>query len=109
AHEEMATSSAVAPRFVVECSRKYMDFHREEEGFDGAYLHDPLAVGVVVDPSLVRTESVRIYVETREGLTRGMTVPFRRVGRVEEPPNCRTTTAVDSERFLRLFLERIKA
>ncbi|MFQ5934530.1 MAG: nucleoside hydrolase, partial [Dehalococcoidia bacterium] len=61
AHKELATPSGAVPRFVVHCSKKYMDFHRDEGGFDGAYLHDPLAVGVVIDPSLVKTEPMHLY------------------------------------------------
>ena len=37
-------------------------------------MHDPLAVAVALDPSLVRTQAVPVEVETRGELTRGQTL-----------------------------------
>ena len=109
AKEALAGCSGVVPRFIYGCAQKYMDFHRRTDGLDGAYMHDPLAVGLVIDFSLVKTDPYRIYVETREGLTQGMTVPYRHPGKAEELPNCRAGVSVEAERFLRMFLERIHA
>lgn len=62
-----------------------------ERGMKGFYLHDPLAVAVALDESLVATETYRIDVAT-EGDERGQTtaVPHGKV---------RVATAVDVERF----------
>ena len=109
AERELATGPNTVPQFVVDCSRVYMDFERDQAGMDGAYLHDPLAVGAVIDPSLVRLEPMRLYVETKEGPTQGMTVPFGNTGKVKIPPNCRVAMGVSSNRFLDLFIERIKS
>ena len=59
-------------------------------------LHDPLAVGVAVDPTLVEWEPVRIEVDTG-GRTR----------RAAGPSNCRVARRVDRARFLAMFLERL--
>ncbi len=40
------------------------------------YLHDPLAVAMLLDPSLGRYEEMRIEVETAGRVTTGMTVPI---------------------------------
>ncbi|MGB3515893.1 MAG: nucleoside hydrolase, partial [Elainellaceae cyanobacterium] len=40
-------------QFIVDCTGIYMAFYRDNEGFHGCYLHDPLAVGVAIAPSLV--------------------------------------------------------
>lgn len=40
------------------------------------YLHDPLAVALLLEPSLARYESMRIGVETAGRLTTGQTVPL---------------------------------
>ena len=70
-------------------------------------LHDPLAMGVAVDPSLVSFEALHVAVECDGRLTRGMTVADRRPHRVKPAPTCRAALAVDAPRFLRLFLDRV--
>jgi purine nucleosidase len=60
------------------------------------FLHDPLAVAVALDPTLVGWEAVRLAVGP-DGETR----------RVAGPPNCRVALTVDVPRFMRLFLERL--
>lgn len=66
-----------------------------ERGMDGFYLHDPLAVAVALDPSLVATESMAIDVSLDEA-RRGKTTPVGS-GAV------RVATGVDVARFDRLF------
>jgi inosine-uridine nucleoside N-ribohydrolase len=70
-------------------------------------LHDPLAVGVAVDPSLVSFEPLHVAVECEGRLTRGMTVADRRPHRTRPAPTCRAALEVDAPRFLRLFLDRV--
>ena len=65
-------------------------------GTRGMVLHDPLAVGVAIDPTLVAWETVRLSIE-RDGETR----------RAAGVPNCRVARRVDAERFLATFLERL--
>ena len=65
------------------------------------YLHDPLAVGVVIDPSLVRRERVAIRVETQEGKHYG------RLSETLRDPKMDVCLGLDSEAFLELFLSRL--
>ena len=65
------------------------------------YLHDPLAVGVVVDPDLVKKERLALHVETEEGEHYGKTAE------VEEGLKTDVCLGVDAERFLELFLSSI--
>ena len=60
------------------------------------HLHDPLAVGLTVDPSLAQWESVRIVVG-EDGQTR----------RAAGAPNCRVARIIQAERFLGLFFDRL--
>jgi inosine-uridine nucleoside N-ribohydrolase len=60
------------------------------------HLHDPLAVGLAVDPSLARWEPVRIAVG-EDGQTR----------RASGAPNCRVARVIDVDRFLALFFDRL--
>jgi len=72
-------------------------------------LHDPLAVGVALDPSLVEADSLPVAVEVGGVHTRGMTVVDRRSERSGRAawPRCRVARRVDAARFLRLFEERL--
>src|SRR5262245_22923801 len=72
-------------------------------------MHDPLAVAVAIDPSLITLTSLPVSVETRGQHTIGMTVADRR------PPaswSCATprlevALAVDAARVLDLFAARV--
>jgi inosine-uridine nucleoside N-ribohydrolase len=93
-------------RFIEDFTAHGFDF--ETERGDGRMaLHDPLAVGVALDPSLVTFEPLHIAVECEGRLTRGMTVADRRPHRAGPSPTCRAALAVDGPRFMRLFLERV--
>jgi len=65
------------------------------------YLHDPLAVGAVIDPTLVGKERVSIRVETQESESYGRTSETR------EGPEMDVCFGVDSRRFLELFVARL--
>ena len=81
----------------------------EPRGHDGFALHDPLAVGVALDPSLVDFEALHVDVEDQGRITRGASVADRRdVPPAEKaPPNCRVAMTVHAARFLELFLARV--
>jgi len=65
-------------------------------GKRGMDLHDPLAVGVALDPTLVEWEAVRLAIG-----------PGGQTRRAAGEPNCRFARAVDARRFLKLFLDRL--
>ncbi|CAB0653267.1 nucleoside hydrolase [Corynebacterium diphtheriae] len=71
----------------------------------GCGLHDPLAVGVAIDPSLVTLVPINLKVDT-EGPTRGRTIGDE--VRLNDPhKNCKVAVGVDVDRFLKEFMERI--
>jgi inosine-uridine nucleoside N-ribohydrolase len=72
----------------------------------GCHLHDPLAVGVVIDPSLVETRRVFVEVETSGHATLGMTVTDLRAWSTRAP-NAKVCVGVHAERFLELFAARV--
>lgn len=95
----------------------------EKSGYQGAAMYDPLAVATVIDSSLVTLKDMHVDVETKGEYTRGETVANRmgydeknvlhgehyEIDGLEElKPNSRVCTASDAERFLRLFVNRIK-
>ena len=85
---------AVASRIQAFSERAFRIGHADGE--QGMALHDPLAVGVAFDPSLVKWEAVRLAIG-----------PDGETMRVSGAPNCRVAKGVDNDRFLRLFLDRL--
>ncbi len=92
-------------------------------GVSGAPMYDPLAVGVAIDATLVKAPLMHVDVETRGEFTRGETVANRHnmvehnvlhgdryivegVDKVE--PNTKVCVDVDADRFLQLFVSRIR-
>lgn len=73
----------------------------------GCGLHDPLAVGVAIDPSLVTTIDINLKVDT-EGETRGRTIGDEtRLN--DEEKTAKVAVGVDKQRFLDEFMNRITA
>ena len=62
-------------KFVKDISRKYMEFYYGNEGLDGCYLHDPLAVAYVINPFFLEIEKHIIHVETAGSFTNGVIFP----------------------------------
>ena len=95
----------------------------EKNGWDGAAMYDPLAVAVVIDPTLVKWKEMHVDVETKGEFTRGETVA-NRMGANEKnvlhgdhyeiegydvlQPNARVVLSSDAERFLTMFIRRVK-
>jgi inosine-uridine nucleoside N-ribohydrolase len=105
---------------------KLADFYltrSEKSGYSGAAMYDPLAVATVIDPTLVTLKEMHVDVETKGEFTRGETVANRMgsnennvlhgdhyeiEGVVDLKPNAKVCLASDAERFLQLFISRIK-
>jgi len=88
-------------RFVIEATGYHSATHRFRN-MELIHLHDPLAVGVVIDPALVRKERLSIDVDTQEGEHYGQT------SEVKEGPKVEVCLGVDAKGFLDLFLSRLK-
>jgi purine nucleosidase len=93
-------------RFIDDALRFYMEFHSRYDGFYGAFVHDPFAVAVALDPALVRTEALPVDVELGGTLTTGETVTdWRRAwGR---PPTLAVAVEGDAATFFERFIERV--
>ena len=102
----LARHGGPTARFIQDFTAHGFDFETQQ-GDGSMALHDPLAVGVALDPSLVTLEALHVVVECEGRLTRGMTVADRRPRRTGPAPTCRAALEVDAPRFLRLFLERV--
>jgi inosine-uridine nucleoside N-ribohydrolase len=86
-------------------------------------MYDSLAIGTAIDPTIMKTEAMRVEVETRGEFSRGETVANRRnefeknvlhgdhyviEGLEKVTPNVQVCTGVDSERFIQLYISRIQ-
>ena len=72
----------------------------------GCALHDPLAVGVGVDPSFVSTISLFMKVVYQEGPYYGRTIGDNAT--LNDPnPNVKVAVNVDKERYLKAFMDRL--
>jgi purine nucleosidase len=87
-------------KFVIEATGYHSTTHRFRN-MELIHLHDPLAVGVVIDPALVRKERLSIDVDTQEGEHYGKT------SEVEEGLKVEVCLGVNAGGFLELFLSRL--
>ena len=95
--------------FLVDCTKDLLASPSNRHKEQGLFLHDPLAVGVVLDPSFVATEPMSVDIETRGDLTEGMTVADRRLihPSLKKSPNADICLKVDAPRFIDFFLTRL--
>jgi inosine-uridine nucleoside N-ribohydrolase len=67
-------------------------------------LHDPVAVAAVMEPTVLKTRSMRVDVECESELTRGETVcDF--YGVTGKPPNAEVGVELDREAFFELLYQ----
>jgi len=99
ARAALESALAHAPGGAADRVRRFTDYALrmdEKHGRRGMDLHDPLAVGAALDPTLVEWEAVRLAIG-RDGETR----------RAAGEPNARFARVVDAPRFLKMFQDRL--
>jgi purine nucleosidase len=119
---ELQASHGPESDFVAKLADFYLT-RSEKSGYPGAAMYDPLAVGTVIDPTVVTLKEMHVDVETKGEFTRGETVANRMgsneknvlhgdhyeiEGVIELKPNARVCLASDADKFLNLFVTRIK-
>ncbi|MET4703190.1 nucleoside hydrolase [Frigoribacterium sp. UYMn621] len=114
-HQALATPEVVAAiaavdtapaRFVVELLDFFGTTYRNAQGFEHPPVHDPCAVALVIDPSVMTVVRVPLDIELAGMLTLGMTVADFRS---EAPEECTThaATALDVPRFWDLIVDAL--
>jgi pyrimidine-specific ribonucleoside hydrolase len=95
-------------RFILDFTLHGFAFGASQEG-GGIVLHDPLAMAVALDPSLVTFEPMSVEVECEGKLTRGLSLADRSAlpSHRKRVLSCRVAMDVDADAVLRLFLERL--
>jgi purine nucleosidase len=119
---ELQSSHGPQSDFIAKIADFYLT-RSEKSGYSGAAMYDPLAVGIALDPTLGTLKEMHVDVETKGEFTRGETVANRMgsnennvlhgdhyeiEGVIELKPNARVCTASDADRFLQLFVTRIR-
>ena len=103
---ERLRASGRTGTFVAELVDFFKRYHARTYGWDGAPIHDALALAHVIRPELLATEYRNVEVETESELCRGRTV-VDRWRRTDRAPNAHVAVDVDADAFLELLLERI--
>jgi Inosine-uridine nucleoside N-ribohydrolase len=115
-HQALATPEVVAAiaavgtapaRFVVELLEFFAHSYKDAQGFDYPPVHDPCAVALVIDPSVMKVVRVPLDVELTGTLTLGMTVAdFRSAA----PESCTTHAATDLDhaKFWALIVDALE-
>ncbi len=119
---QLQSSRGPQSDFIAKIANFYLT-RSEKSGYSGAAMYDPLAVGIALDPTLGTLKEMHVDVETKGEFTRGETVANRRgsnennvlhgdhyeiEGVVELKPNAKVCLASDADRFLQLFVSRIR-
>jgi inosine-uridine nucleoside N-ribohydrolase len=95
-----------AGKLVADLYGFYVGVHRSRYGWDGAPVHDAVAVAHVIDGSLLETRHCGVLVDTGPEPSRGRTY-VDRWDVAAWTPNCHVAVDVDAVRFLELLVERI--
>ena len=98
--ERVKPINNVFSKFVIEVTG-YDSTRHQFRNKELIHLHDPLAVGVVIDPTLVRKERLPIDVETQADEHYGKT------SETKEGPKIEVCLGVNAKEFLELFLSRL--
>jgi len=95
-------------RVFADLMRFFARFHIEHYGWQGAPIHDAVAVAHVLGMGLVKTKPYRVDIEVESELTRGRTVvDLHNVS--GRPANAEVGLTIDRRRFVELLLGAVSA
>lgn len=106
-HAQRLASMGRAGRLVADLYEFYAGVHRSRFGRGGAPVHDAVAMAHLLDPTLLKTTTCAVKIDTGPELSRGRT-NVDRWGRTGWTPNCHVAVDIDAKRFLALLLARIE-
>ena len=92
--------------FVADLVDFFAVYHRETYGWDGAPIHDAVAVAHVIQEGLVTTIERNVEIELESDICRGRTV-VDRWRRTDRPVNAHVGVDLDVDGFFDLLVERI--
>ena len=107
-YAERLRAAGETGRMVAELVDFFVQFHKQTYGFDGAPIHDAVAVAYAFQPKLVETVDRNVEIETASDLCRGRTV-VDLWQRTENDPNAKVGVGIDAEAFLELLVTRLSS
>ncbi|MGQ9509221.1 MAG: nucleoside hydrolase [Thermodesulfobacteriota bacterium] len=99
--EKIKPLQSLLSNFILQATG-YDSFTHRFKNRETVFLHDPLAVGVLIDPTLVRTDRLSLKVEIEEGQYYGSIKEF------PEGPKLDVCLKVETQKFLNLFFSSLK-
>ncbi|HLG63812.1 MAG TPA: nucleoside hydrolase [Ktedonosporobacter sp.] len=114
-HQALATESILhqlrsAHRPVPSLAAALLDFYTETYhkvfGFSAAPVHDPCAVAAVIDPTIIKSKSLRVEIELAGQWTRGRTVCDMH-GVLDKAPNATVGYSLEVERFWNMVIDTL--
>jgi purine nucleosidase/pyrimidine-specific ribonucleoside hydrolase len=115
-HQAAATPEVIAAfegldtdlgRIVAGWLQFFGDTYRDVFGEPHPFVHDPCAVALVAEPSLIETVRAFVAIETRGEWTRGATIVDLH-DRLEHPANATVAIDLDVDRFWALILDAVR-
>ncbi|HEY6760335.1 MAG TPA: nucleoside hydrolase [Baekduia sp.] len=112
--ERMRAGGDAFGAWAADCTDAWIDFlhaafPERPEHADACFLHDPLTIAAVIDPTLLTWAPAQVAVELQGRLTRGLAVADRGLALLPPagPPNAQVAIDTDVDRFRSLFLDRM--
>ena len=92
--------------FVADLNAYFSQYHLRTYGWEGAPIHDAVALAHVIRPDLMETLHRNVAIELESELTRGRTV-VDLWNRTDRAPNAHVGVDLDVDAFFELLIERI--
>jgi len=105
--DELGSWNGRVSRVVAPLLRFFARANHEIFGFDGAPLHDALAVAHLLKPEVIRTRRMNVAIETTGEHTRGRTVADV-YGVTRRPPNAEVALEVNQPLFKEMLFRAIR-
>ena len=108
-HLDALAAAGETGRLVADLYRFFLTVHVEHYGWEGAPVHDAVAVAHVIDGTLLETVHCGVRIDTGPSeFSRGRT-NVDRWGRMGWEPNCHVATDIDADRFISLLVRRLSS
>jgi inosine-uridine nucleoside N-ribohydrolase len=107
-HVERLAAAGKAGKLVADLYEFYARFHHRHYGWEGAPVHDAVAMGHVIEGTLLTTRHCGVLVDTGPEPSRGRTHADVH-GNMGWEPNCHAAVGIDADRFLEFLITRISA
>lgn len=104
--EEFTRNGGMVKRCIQQMLGYYFEHFSPRYNLPTFQMHDPLCLAAVFQPDLITWEAAYVDVELNGTLTLGETVAYF-AGPDAPQPNMQVSSAVDAERFISFYLQRI--